>query len=216
MVKHDAHVRKYKRRLLDAAHYAANKERIRAKRKIQRELNKDAINEKGGQYRAANKEKLSTYQKTYYLMNKEKRIAASKAYYESHKDAKLLYNKEYLKDPENRKRSNAHKIAYMRRNPAYTLARDALRRLHTGVKSGLKESAVFALVGYTSEDLMAHMETLFTEGMSWDNHGDWHIDHIKPIAAFKAEGVTDLRIINALPNLQPLWAKDNLSKGAKF
>ena len=216
MANHDAHVKKYKRRLLDATHYAANRERIRAKRKLQRELNKEEINEKGRQYRSANKEKLSAYQKDYYSSNKEKKKVASKAYYESHKDEKLAYNREYLKDPENRKKYNEHQVAYMRRNPAYTLARDTIKRLYIGVKTGLKTSAVFDLVGYTSEDLRAHMEDLFTEGMSWDNHGEWHIDHIKPIAVFKAEGVTDLRIINALSNLQPLWAEDNLSKGAKF
>lgn len=105
---------------------------------------------------------------------------------------------------------------YQQANPAYTLARDTLKRLKNGAKSGLKTSQVFDLVGYTSDELRAHMETLFTEGMSWDNHGEWHIDHIKPVAAFKAEGITDVAIINALTNLQPLWAADNLSKGGRY
>ena len=216
VTKHDAHVKKYKRRLLDAAHYAANRERIIEKRKVKRELNKEAINEKGRQYRVSNKEKLSAYQKDYYAANKEKKMAASKAYYDSHKDEKLCYNRRYLGVPENRKRVNLQQIAYQRRNPAYTLARHVLKRVYSGIKSGLKKSNVFDLVGYTSEDLRAYMETLFVDGMSWDNHGEWHIDHIKPVAKFKAEGVTDVAIINALSNLQPLWATDNLSKGSRY
>ena len=50
--------------------------------------------------------------------------------------------------------------------------------------------------------------------MSWDNYGEWHIDHKKPISKFK-DGIS-ISTINALSNLQPLWAKDNLSKGNKF
>ncbi|AVH85447.1 hypothetical protein Rostov1_00057 [Vibrio phage Rostov-1] len=51
--------------------------------------------------------------------------------------------------------------------------------------------------------------------MSWDNWGEWHIDHIKPVAQFKREGITDPKIINALSNLQPLWAEENLKKSDK-
>jgi hypothetical protein len=50
--------------------------------------------------------------------------------------------------------------------------------------------------------------------MSWSNYGRWHIDHKKPISKFK-DG-SNISVINALSNLQPLWAKDNLSKGNKF
>ena len=50
--------------------------------------------------------------------------------------------------------------------------------------------------------------------MSWENYGEWHIDHKKPISKFDKK--TNLKIINSLCNLQPLWAKDNLSKGNKF
>lgn len=48
--------------------------------------------------------------------------------------------------------------------------------------------------------------------MSWDNRGEWHIDHIVPVAVMVRDGITDPAIINALTNLQPLWAKDNLAK----
>jgi len=50
--------------------------------------------------------------------------------------------------------------------------------------------------------------------MSWENRGEWHIDHIKPVSSFdKSEKMS---VVNSLDNLQPLWAKDNLSKGSKI
>jgi hypothetical protein len=62
--------------------------------------------------------------------------------------------------------------------------------------------------------LKEHIEKLFVEGMSWENHGEWHIDHIKPVSKFdKTEKIS---IINSLDNLQPLWAVDNLKKSNKI
>jgi len=59
------------------------------------------------------------------------------------------------------------------------------------------------------------METIssrFTPGMSWDNYGEWHIDHKIPVSHFVNKGEVRPHIINALCNLQPLWAEENLSK----
>ncbi len=74
-----------------------------------------------------------------------------------------------------------------------------------------------AIVGYSRETLMQHLEAQFAEGMTWGNMGKWHIDHIIPRAAFRFEQETDggFGACWALSNLQPLWAKDNLLKGAK-
>ena len=73
-------------------------------------------------------------------------------------------------------------------------------------------------MGYTGKELYKHIESLFTDGMSWDNMGDWHIDHIRPVASFNftTTECEDFKKCWALENLQPLWAKDNLSKGSKW
>jgi hypothetical protein len=70
------------------------------------------------------------------------------------------------------------------------------------------------IVNFTNDDLKIHIESLFKEGMSWDNYGKWHVDHIKPVSLFNAED--DISIVNSLENLQPLWASENLSKGNKY
>lgn len=73
-------------------------------------------------------------------------------------------------------------------------------------------------VDYSVDDLVAHIESKFMPGMSWDNMGEWHIDHIKPVAAFDFSSPEDagFKLCWALDNLQPLWASDNIMKGAKY
>lgn len=71
-------------------------------------------------------------------------------------------------------------------------------------------------VGYTVEELIERIASQFEEGMSWENRDAWHIDHIIPVCQFAHHNIFDLHIVNALDNLQPLWAKDNLSKSGKF
>jgi len=65
---------------------------------------------------------------------------------------------------------------------------------------------------------MTHLEGLFKPGMSWANHGAWHIDHIRPRSAFTYSSPTDRDFADcwALSNLQPLWAEENLRKAAKW
>ena len=56
----------------------------------------------------------------------------------------------------------------------------------------------------------------FRAGMSWDNYGEWQVDHRKPVSVFVKEGILEVAIINDLNNLQPLWKSENLSKGSKY
>lgn len=78
---------------------------------------------------------------------------------------------------------------------------------------GKKPTKTFEWIGCTPEQLKTHFESLFQEGMAWENYGEWHVDHKRPISSFKPE---EWEQINHYTNLQPLWAKDNLSKKNKF
>lgn len=75
-----------------------------------------------------------------------------------------------------------------------------------------------ALAGYTADELRAHIEGQFADGMTWENRNEWHIDHKRPLASFQFDGPDDPRFKEAwaLDNLQPLWAKENQSKHAKL
>lgn len=138
--------------------------------------------------------------------------------------------KEYLKNKHtkwrenNREHVNNYAREYERKrrseDPKYRLS----VRTRTAVWQMLKERGVkktnktFDLLGYTIEELMTHLESLFTEGMTWDNYGEWHVDHIKPMTSFSFESVDDIEFKKCwdLKNLQPLWWNDNLSKGPRY
>ena len=74
------------------------------------------------------------------------------------------------------------------------------------------------LVGYTSEQLSEHLERLFQPGMTWDNYGEWHIDHIIPRRHFQYSSASDKEFQDcwSLSNLQPLWSAENIAKSDKL
>jgi len=74
------------------------------------------------------------------------------------------------------------------------------------------------LLNYTAEDLKQHLESQFKSKMTWNNYGEWHIDHIIPVSFFdfKSYKDTEFKLCWCLGNLQPLWAKENSSKNGKL
>ena len=72
------------------------------------------------------------------------------------------------------------------------------------------------LLGCTIAELRANMEMQFQPGMSWANHGEWHIDHRRPCASFDLRDPAQQAICFHYTNLQPLWALDNIRKGARI
>jgi hypothetical protein len=77
-----------------------------------------------------------------------------------------------------------------------------------------KNRKTLSILGCSSEELKIYLESKFKDGMSWDNYGEWHIDHKIPLATAKTEN--DVYKLNHYTNLQPLWAIDNLKKGANL
>ena len=101
--------------------------------------------------------------------------------------------------------AQAHKLRYMLSNQV----RNSFKR-----KSWNKTTKTQELLGCTFEEFAAHLQKQFKEGMTLENHGDWHIDHIKPCAT--ATSAEELAALFHFTNLQPLWASENLSKGSKY
>lgn len=87
-------------------------------------------------------------------------------------------------------------------------------RLYLAVEK--KHGNTMELTGCSKDDLYAHLESKFTDEMTWENYGKWHIDHIKPCASFDLTKVEEQQKCFHWTNLQPLWAIDNMRKGAKY
>jgi len=72
------------------------------------------------------------------------------------------------------------------------------------------------LLGCNLEELKNHLESKFTERMSFDNYGEWEIDHIKPISKFNLDDEYEIRECFNYKNIQPLWKIDNIKKSNKY
>jgi NUMOD3 motif-containing protein len=94
---------------------------------------------------------------------------------------------------------------------------DFMRSCVYRLKSNSQTQRTREILGYTREELRIHLEAQFVDGMTWFNYGKkgWHIDHIYPVARFVKAGIVDPKIVNALANLRPLWARDNHRKSSK-
>ena len=146
--------------------------------------------------------------KKHYESNIDK-VIERKRIYRSTEDYKVnskIYERGYYEKRKELRKNNINLRISMS-------IRDILRRCLKYIGKN-KEQKTYELLGYNNLKLKQRLECQFKDGMSWDNYGKWHIDHKKPISKFNKG--TDLKIINSLSNLQPLWAKDNLSKGNKF
>jgi len=92
------------------------------------------------------------------------------------------------------------------------------RRVSRALVTGKAGQSWEKLVGYSLDELRAHLQSLFKPQMTWQNYGQWVVDHVRPIASFSFTGLDDpgFKECWALHNLQPLWARENLRKSATW
>lgn len=149
------------------------------------------------------------------------------------------YNKEYQRkrrlDPQARKEDCEMTKQYYRRNKKEILVKSNIRRqaryktdplfrmtelvrarTRLALLGCIKYGRTFELIGCSAVALRDYIQGLFQPDMSWENYGDWHIDHIKPCAKFDLRDPAQQRACFHYTNLQPLWAEKNLRKGDKY
>jgi hypothetical protein len=148
----------------------------------------------------------------------EKRLENERLKYE-----KKLRKQEYINSDEYRNKIESRKkeigrLKYKKRmeNPLYRFR----KKISTNIRNSIvrqgysKESSACQILGDEWEVVYEYFSNLFLEGMSWENHGEWHIDHIIPISTAKSE--EEIIRLSHYTNLQPLWAEDNLLKSNKL
>ncbi len=182
-------------------YYKNNSDKISEQSKQSYVRNKDKAKSRANDYYHENKSEISKKRRVYRKENENKIKSQKKDYYQKNKEYVIEKSKNYAK--KNRDKVNEYRAKYDEKNPHLkawrSVLKSQLRRFGTS-----KEASTLELLKYSAEDLRLHLENLFTSGMSWDNYGEWHVDHIIPISKFDPN--TAPHIVNALNNLQPLWA----------
>ena len=150
----------------------------------------------------------------YYIKNKNVIKNKSKIRYVLKKPEILEKSKKYRQKTKTKR--NAFERQKRKENPEWGLVGALRNRLNESLqtKQWKKTTRFSEYIGCNREELIQHLENQFLEGMSWENRSEWHIDHIKPLSL--ASDIDDLYRRCHYTNLRPLWAKENLIKGARF
>jgi hypothetical protein len=207
-------------------YYELNFNIIKENSKKWRENNLEYTKEYQKKYYSENNDEILDYKREHYIKNRDKYKKKASQWREENKDIYLeylkywrndnpSYNKEYLKEwylyneskrseyYQNNRLNNPHIVAWR------TVLKNAIQRINTK-----KSKSTIEMLGYSPDDLKNHIQLLFSDGMSWNNWGEWHIDHKIPVSKFDKN--TPMSVVNNLDNLQPLWSIDNLSKSNKI
>lgn len=149
--------------------------------------------------------------------NRARWNAQNKRWRDSNKEKMSELRRKWIQsNPDKAKAIRERAVEKKKQAPAY--------KVHSRVKTQIRKAirhrrsaSTFASVGYTCGELMTHLERQFLPGMGWHNMNQWHIDHIVPLAAFdiSSESDPDFKRAWSLPNLRPIWARDNLRKQDK-
>lgn len=186
-----------------------------------RNSNKEKISKKAAEYSKQNRDLINNTRRN--TRKKPDKVEARRLArdLEAEREANRLRMKAYRENNPEEYRLKVNRWALNRKisNPSDVKAKafmySCIRRMVKGYGVS-KTGSTCELLGYTRIELISHIESLFSDGMNWDNYGDWHIDHIKPVSKLISEGIKDPSVVNALENLQPLWALDNIRKGSRY
>lgn len=185
----------------DKKRYLAKKDEINQRRKKVYLLNKELISEKRkAKYREKKQYKDSIHQSNQKYREKhiEQCRENSRNWSKSNKEKRHEYYKLKCQDP-----FYVYKLNIRSSINNYLKAK--------GYSKNYRKTE--DILGCSKLEFMKYIESKFEEGMSWQNHGEWHLDHILPMATAKTE--EEALKLNHYTNFQPLWAIDNLKKGAK-
>lgn len=177
-----------------------NSEKIKKYQQEYRKLNKEEINRKQREFI----NNLSDDKREKYKKTKEKWIDDNKEHLKS-------YKKKWKKDNKIELRNKARKIYHTNINEK--IKTNLRNRINKALKNNYKTGSAVKDLGCSIEEFKKYIEERFKPGMSWENHGEWHLDHIKPLANFDLTDREQFLEACHYTNYHPLWAIDNLKKG---
>jgi hypothetical protein len=188
-------------------------ETIRQGIKRYQKANHDHILEVRRKYDAKHREEIAERRRKEYAEDPGKFLARCLKYSEKNRERARERSREWrLKNPG---RHNILKNEWQKRrdrdNPGYRVPWSAVSRM---IQEKTASVRTRQLIGCSPGFLRNHLESLFKPGMTWENYGEWHVDHIVPISWFPFKKDSSLVFVAShWTNLQPLWATENLAKG---
>jgi hypothetical protein len=185
---------------MKTSYYETNKEKILLKKKQYYLLKKPEILEKRKDYHQQNKEKISIRNKKYNLENKEKVQLRRKQYY--------IRNRQHIIN-----RNVNYELKRIKYDVNYKLRKRLRCRIKMAIKRDYKKGMSINLLGCSIDEFRRYLEDKFLPGMTWNNYGEWHIDHILPCSRFDLTQSTEQAKCFHYTNQQPLWKLDNWKKG---
>lgn len=200
-------------KLVKNSYYQKNKKKIIINSLKYYHLNKSYILKKHKEYRIKNKLEIKRKRKIQYLKNIIlQKIKNRKWYIKNHKKVRKQHNlyRKLNKDKIKKYLNHKRKI-----NISFKLRHSCKTRIYQALKGINKSKSTMKLIGCSIEQLKTYLESKFKKGMTWKNYGyyGWHIDHIKPCCKFDLAKESEQKKCFHYTNLQPLWMKENLSKG---
>ena len=150
----------------------------------------------------------------YRITNKEN-VAKLRAEFNKNNANKIRgYRKKYRTT--HRNKLNDYFKNQLRKNPTSRLLQNMRTRIWGSLRGKSKSNKTKEIIGCSIEYLWSHLESMFSDGMTRENYGKWHVDHIKPCASFDLSDPEQQRECFNYKNLQPLWAEDNLKKWCRI
>lgn len=128
-------------------------------------------------------------------------------------EERKLRKKEYkFRNKHKLKKERIEYYQKKKNDPIWRAARNLRKRLKKQLDKGFRNGPTISMLGCTIIEFRDYIAKQFDQGMTWDNYGEWHLDHIKPVCSFDLTDTEQVALINHYSNLRPLWAKDNIAK----
>lgn len=157
-----------------------------------------------------------SYDKEYRIKNAERIKLKKKDYRQKNleqiRKRDKVYNKARSQTDEHKEYMSNYKRNRYKNDIQYRLTELLRKRFYKAFVRGWKKGSAVSDLGCSIHDFKKYIETQFKDGMSWDNQGEWHLDHIIPLSAFDLTQKEQVAIALHYTNYQPLWKVDNECK----
>lgn len=154
------------------------------------------------------------YRKKHYENNKQKYLDKAREWAENNKERR----REICNDWYHRNKDKANDYIKQKRksDPLFRLKHSLRANLNNALRGRSKGQRTLDYLCMSIDEFKTYIENQFTEGMNWENYGEWHLDHIQPICSFDHSDEEQIKKCWHYSNFQPLWAEENIKKSGKY